>query len=141
MKLISLSITILLVVFNVTAKDIYRWTDDKGVIHYSYKAPDNIAADKIKKMDMNKQGRYVNSSIDKSKTNQSQQELELERIAKKNCDIAKKNIQILTSFDNIQQKDSNGKLQTLTNEDKSQQLSLAKKQAAMFCKEETKASP
>ena len=137
MKFLLLS---LLIAFSANATDIYRWTDSNGVTHYSYKEPSNVPANKVKKIDMAKQGRYVTESKNKSDKELSEQELELDRIAKKNCDIAQKNIQILTTFDNIQQKDANGKLQTLTKEDKSQQLSLAKKQAAMFCKTDKKQS-
>lgn len=122
---------LILVAMNVSAQDIFRWTDSNGVIHYSYKAPENIAAHKVKKIDMNKKSQFVNSSA--SKETKSTQEQELDRIAKKNCGIAKKNIKILSTFDKIQQKDSTGQLQELTKEDKSKQLSLAKKQAALFC--------
>ncbi|OIQ45713.1 MAG: hypothetical protein BM565_12680 [Gammaproteobacteria bacterium MedPE] len=137
MKFLLLS---LLIAFSANATDIYRWTDSKGVTHYSYKEPSNVPANKVKKIDMTKQGRYVTESKNKSDEKLSEQELELDRIAKKNCDIAQKNIQILTTFNNIQQKDANGKLQTLTKDDKTQQLSLAKKQAAMFCKSDKKQS-
>lgn len=139
MKFILSSFSLFLAL-NVYATDIYRWTDSNGVTHYSYKEPINVPANKVKKIDMAKQGRYVTESKNKSDKELGAQELELDRIAKKNCDIAQKNIQILTAFDNIQQKDANGKLQTLTKENKSQQLSLAKKQAAMFCKTEKKQS-
>lgn len=122
--------------FTAQAKDIYRWTDNNGVTHYSYKAPSNVPANKVKKIDMAKQGQYVQDSKSKTDKNLSKQEQELDRIAKKNCDIATKNIQILTTFNNIQQKDADGNLKTLTKEDKAQQLSLAKKQAEMFCKKE-----
>lgn len=125
---------------NVVAQDIYRWTDSNGVIHYSYKAPENVAAHKVKKMDMNKQSQFVNSSVAKTEDARSKQEKELDRISKQNCDIAKKNIQVLSTFANIQQKNSEGDLQTLTKEDKSKQLSLANKQAALFCKEKAEVS-
>ena len=123
-----------------SAKDVYRWTDEKGVIHYSYKAPDNVESSKVQKMDMNKQSQFVNSSVSKTEKHHSKQELELDRITKKNCDIAKKNIQILSAFSNIQQTNSEGKLQTLSDDDKSKQLSLAKKQAALFCNDKVKSN-
>ncbi len=137
MKFLLMSLSLFLA-FNVYATDIYRWTDSNGVTHYSYKEPSNIPANKVKKIDMTKQGQYVTDSKNKSDKELSEQVLELDRIAKKNCDIAKKNIQILTTFNNIQQKNASGKLQTLTKEDKAKQLSLAKKQAAMFCKTDKK---
>ncbi|MGB0833638.1 MAG: DUF4124 domain-containing protein [Psychrobium sp.] len=122
--------------FTAQAKDIYRWTDSNGVTHYSYKAPNNVPANKVKKIDMARQGQYVQDSKSKTDKNLSKQEQELDRIAKKNCDIATKNIQVLTTFNNIQQKDADGNLRTLTKEDKAQQLSLARKQAEMFCKKQ-----
>jgi len=132
MKL-SIFILTLLVISHVQAKDIYRWTDSKGVTHYSFKAPDNVAPNKVKKMNMSKQSKFVEGGTINPALNQSEQEQELDRITKKNCDIARKNIKILTAFSDIQQKDANGKLQTLSKSDKTKQLSLAKKQAALFC--------
>jgi len=116
------------------AMDIYRWVDSKGVTHYSYKMPENVAANKVKKMNMSKQSTFIESGTINSSLTKSQQELELDRITKKNCDIARKNMKILTAFNDIKQKDADGKLQTLSKADKTKQLSLAKKQAALFCK-------
>jgi len=132
MKLLMF-ILVLLTAVNLQAMDIYHWVDSKGVTHYSYKLPDNVAHHKVKKMNMRKQSQFVEGGTINSALSQSEQELELDRITKKNCNIARKNIKILTAFKDIKQKNAAGELQTLSKSDKEKQLSLAKKQAALFC--------
>ena len=122
--------------YHIQAQDIYRWTDANGVTHYSYKAPENVDASKVKKMNMNTQSSFIksgtiNNALNK---NEQEQEQELDRITKTNCGIAQKNIKVLTAFTDIKQKDSDGKLKVLSKDEKSKQLSLANKQAALFCK-------
>jgi hypothetical protein len=120
--------------YHIQAQDIYRWTDANGVTHYSYKAPENVDASKVKKMNMNTQSSFIKSGTINNALNKNEQEQELDRITKTNCGIAQKNIKVLTAFTDIKQKDSDGKLKVLSKDQKSKQLSLANKQAALFCK-------
>ena len=125
----------LLAALAVNANDIYSWVDDKGVTHYSYKAPENAENKNVTKMVTQQKDSF--KSVDQIAKEQgktpSQQQVELEQIAKKNCDIASHNLQILTAFGDITQKDKDGNLVTLSEVEKIQQQELAKKQADIYC--------
>lgn len=127
-------ILLTLLTYQIYAQDIYRWTDNKGITHYSYKAPTHVDVSKVKKMNMSKQSSFIKSGTINKALNKNEQELELDRITKKNCDIAQRNIKILNAFNDIKLKDSDGKLNVLSKDKKSKQLSLANKQATLFCK-------
>ena len=115
------------------AEDIYRWTDNEGITHYSYERPDNIPESKIITMDIEKQTQFVKSGLSIDELTKSAQEIELDRIIKKNCKIAKNNIKVLTSVDNVKQMNNKGELEDISYNDRNKQLSLARKQAALFC--------
>lgn len=115
-----------LVAPSLANEKIYTWVDDKGVTHFSHALPPQGQAYTIKEIKVNKKKSF-------SRTEPSNQTKELERIAKENCEIAKKNITILNSFANITQENADGTSQSLTPEDKKAQLELARKQVELFC--------
>lgn len=118
------------------AEDIYRWINDKGVTQYSYEMPNNVSTNKILKMDIDKQTQFVKSGKSIDELTKSKQEIELDRIVKKNCKIAQNNIKVLTSFSNVKQQNNEGELIDVNYNDRDKQLSLARKQTALFCSTE-----
>lgn len=117
------------------AQEIYSWVDKNGVTKFSDQMPQNISADKVKKLNINQNTSYktVKQLAKDQGKSVSQQQRDLEALSQKTCLSANKNLQILTAFDTVTQLDKDGKEQVLTVKEKDHQISLVKKQIEIFC--------
>jgi Domain of unknown function (DUF4124) len=120
---------------SVPAQEIYSWQDKNGGIKYSDKIPKYIKIQDVTKIGTGQKNAFKSIeqiARDEGKTVYQQQQ-ELEKISKGNCDVATQNLKVLSAFKQITQLDSNGNEVILSDKEKAQQISLIKKQIEIFC--------
>lgn len=120
---------------SVSAQDIYRWIDKDGIVKYSDKIPAHIKMEDVTKVKTTPDSSFksVKQIAKEQGKTPSQQQQELEQISKGNCDVAIQNLKLLTAFKDVRLQDENGVEVVLTEEEKAEQVSLVKKQMAIYC--------
>jgi len=122
-----------LLAFTVAAGDkIYRWVDDRGVTHFSHVKPTDSNITNVEELVLHNSNSYKPA---KTIVKPQSPSTEFDKVAKRNCAIAQKNLKILSAFKNITQQDENGEVTKLSASDRQEQLTLASKQIELFCKE------
>ncbi|MGB1199612.1 MAG: DUF4124 domain-containing protein [Thalassotalea sp.] len=118
---------------SATQVTIYRWVDDKNVVHFSQQQPKH---NNYTELSMSSPVQSKPSTV---ATSEKQEELTDAEIplqvedAKNKCEEAKANIQTLSTYDKIQYKDNNGSVKILGKKQKQQQLEVNKKQVEVYC--------
>lgn len=115
----------LLVTNPTAAATLYKWTDKDGVTHYAEHPPTNVTnAEKIRSnvTPGNSPVQYQSPTAQaEAKRNQATQDESLspeEQAAKKaRCDIARKNLESLNTFVRVREKDENGEIRFLSEEE------------------------
>jgi len=132
-----LSLFSLTLLANGSEKVTYKWTDEKGFVQYTERPPKDRAYEMIKILSSG--GKEVtNVSADEaiaksSKANRS--ELDEVVIAnKRNCEIAKQNMDVLTKLKQIQVKDADGNPRILTDAEKQARVDDTQAQIDVYCK-------
>lgn len=127
----------------VEATRFYKWVDEDGVVHYSDSPPDHSRYEQI-------QTREPASSFQELEEQMREDADEAEAAAeaaaparapqsadearRMNCENARNNLQTLQSFQNIQMDlDGDGELDTLTEEQKAEQIERMQAQIERFC--------
>jgi len=142
MRVKLLSFSILLMATSVLASDgtIYKWVDDKGIVHFSNSHPANKNATEV-----DIQVAYSASVDDVKETASSTKtedaaDQESSELAEKNakmfadnCRSAQANKKILTGFKKILIQDENGNDKLLTGDDVTAQLELTDKHIDIYC--------
>ena len=131
-----------LAIFSASAADpVYKWKDSSGESHYSQTAPQGIKYETV----TTTAGPTMDASAptdDKAPPQTAQatqapvsgQPTPAQVARKHNCEVAQKNVEALTTRPLVQMDIHNdGKPVTLTPEQQTQQLNLAKQQAALLC--------
>ncbi len=124
-----------LLAFNLNAAEkIYRWTNSNGVVNYSHVKPtdSNVKFEEITMR--NSDSFQAADKLGKQTKGKGNALSEFDKIAQENCEIAKQNVKVLSAFKNITQQDKDGNTVKLSADDRNEQLALANKQVAVFCK-------
>jgi hypothetical protein len=115
----------------VLSEQFYKWQDEKGVWHYSAKAPKDQPADKLK----------VRSSSGSGDADAEEGEEEEKPAAKgetpesANCKAAKSNLEILNNNQTVSKDlDGDGEAENLSLEQHQEEIAFAERQIAAFCK-------
>lgn len=122
---------------------VYRWVDDNNVVHYSHEHPTDKDYTQVNvkvayapitdKQNDNQAALNAQYADSKSKQLTDEQLAINEQTAQKNCDIATKNISVLSSLDNVSYTTDSGEAKLLTEEEKMQQLEISKEQQELYC--------
>ncbi len=110
----------------------FKWTDDKGVVHYGDNPPDRSTAVQMNvhtgrasepgnEQSSNETPQVANQETKNNEKTTSQPAAnENAKIVKENCDIYKQNLSALKNSSRIREKDANGEYRYLTSEEKAQ---------------------
>lgn len=115
----------------------YKWTDDKGEIHYTERAPKGI------------EYKIIRTYVDASNANANNLPTPKQTKAKKkqdnygtwrdeNCTIANQNLDILENAARISVDDGQGGKQLMSDEQKKEKVDQMKKQRDKYCKTDEK---
>jgi len=144
MKYFNYSIVLLitcLITINAQAAGIKKWTDENGRVYYGDTPPQSVQAQTITttkrptklgkplpRLDItNKSNSNTSKSLPKSPDS-----LEPEQ-AKEACDIAKKDMAVITNSSRIQLRAADGSLRYLTKDEIKQRLDRSKSDIKKFC--------
>ncbi|MCC8986757.1 MAG: DUF4124 domain-containing protein [Candidatus Contendobacter sp.] len=126
---------------------IYKWTDDQGQLKYSeLPPPPGVTYEMVRKPSGPSSG-VVQSAPDltkeqekkaaeeaaKQKEQQEQAQKEAEDVRAKNCEIAKKNVQVLQGESPVVKTDAKGNKAPLDAEQREAELKKAQKDQDYFC--------
>lgn len=106
---------------------VYKWTDAKGQVHFGDQAPDGVKSEKMS-IDTGTAEKMANPGLDNGSNSPSATEgsngdsgsknpsdtAAAEAQRKKNCEIAKKNLQVIETHGRIRVKEKSGKYHYLS---------------------------
>lgn len=131
---------------NVIAKDIaiYRWVDEKNVVHFSQHQPQNSNYSQLTTVSSyrareKEQAKSTNTpTVDDQLAQYEKDKAEVlaknKEIEEKNCKAAQLNEKTLNSFNKIMFTDTDGKNRALSDKEKKAQLALSKEHINLYCK-------
>lgn len=121
-------------VANATEVTIYRWIDEKNIVHFSQNQPvhDNFTELTISKSTPHKQKALAKEE----KTQAKNTSVKGDDANKEKCLTAQTNLSTLESFDVIQYKTETGESKVLSDKQKNDQLVLNKKQVDLYCSDQ-----
>jgi len=125
---------ILIIGFSISAYSktitVYKWTDSKGIAHFSYIMPKDAeyTTFEMKKPPPKK----INSAIADTQEDQSLSD-KLTEQAKTNCKNAQDNLKVLSEYAKVKFADDSGKERLLSDEDKAEYKKQAEKRIELFC--------
>jgi len=143
----TLSTVILFSSAAVLAEKIYKWTDAEGKVHYGSEKPADADAEKMK-VNTDKTGVESGTALDDLK---QQVDDEAERIkeegipaqppvpslsmkeVKKRCQAAKQDLATIQSRGQLRERDANGEIRYVSDEDKQRRVKAAKQQVREYC--------
>ncbi|SFC85997.1 DUF4124 domain-containing protein [Pseudoalteromonas denitrificans] len=108
---------------------IYKWTDAKGIEHFSYIMPKDA---QYTTFEMKKPPPRKIKETEEAVAPESLSE-QLAEQAKLNCEKAQDNLKVLADYSQVKFVDKSGKEQILTAKDKAEYTKLAEKRVALFC--------
>ena len=144
-RLVTLSLTLLTGFFLSVAVSAatYKWTDDKGNVHYSQHPPPDASYERIK-VEKSKPGEAPPATSNTPATTPAtssgspgdskvvQEELSKnQEIRAKNCEAAKKNLEIYTIYKRYRDKDGN--VVRMDDNERMKKIEESKQNIAEFC--------
>jgi flagellar hook-length control protein FliK len=131
----------------VASAETYRWVNEEGVVTYSQTPPPDVKAETVEikttpgsnTVDSKKQleelrQKLADSAEDRAmKKAQKREQAEIEAENKKNCNIARKNLEQLTALGNRLYKTADGYVR-LSEEDRQKKMQKAREQIKEHCK-------
>ncbi|PCJ46677.1 MAG: hypothetical protein COA74_13085 [Gammaproteobacteria bacterium] len=140
--IVSLSLSVCLSAFsaNTISKVTYKWTDDKGIVQYTERPPKNHGYEKI----------TISASGSEEITNVTQEEAtekettnnstadDYAKANLRNCEIAKRNLNVLTNLARIRVSDEKGENRILSDEEKKAREDETRKEIKVYCTETPK---
>lgn len=124
----------------------YKWVDEEGNVSYSDKPPLGTQVEKIKKQRYGVNDQEAQEQLDSlnEKANVLQQERDIKNevatqqsqrneTIKRNCEIARANLELLTSQSRVTLKDAQGDDYFLTDEDKQSKTLDARASVGRYC--------
>lgn len=133
----------------VTQAAIYKWVDKDGEVHYSQQKPQNTKTEKIKVKTRapEKSSTYSKPSLkqkedekqtsDKSTQNKTDTNKKPKKSAKERADLCKQsqaNLQALTSRGRVRQKDEDGNVTYMSEDQKQQRIKREQDRVKQNCK-------
>ncbi|GAA5131215.1 DUF4124 domain-containing protein [Thalassotalea piscium] len=129
-KYIALVLVTVSFISSATNVTIYRWVDDKQVVHFSQQQPEH---ENYTELSMSSP--KVNSPIEKTTEKEEKVDTQLAiQGSKDKCEEAKANLQTLMTYDKIQYKDEGGAIKILGKVQKQQQIQINKAQVEVYCR-------
>jgi len=119
----------------------YKWTDEKGNVHYSQRPPPGKQYEKIKihkppqPSDTKPAPSYSSPSSSSGDTGSKAVEDEVAKnasIIKQNCEAAKKNLNVYQVYSRV--KDKDGKIRVVSPKEREEKIQAAKDAIREFCK-------
>jgi len=128
---------------NVMAEKMFKWLDEKGVVHYTQTAPKNKAYEIIEVKQTDSRGntgyrsrsnRVTTSQPSPAVPQVPKTDVERYRAARNNnCELAKKNLNTLTTVARIRIPDGTGGERLLSDKEKAEKVALSQEQVKTFC--------
>jgi hypothetical protein len=113
---------------------VYKWTDEKGLVHYSERPPFGKQTEIVKpETGHSEPVDYGTASSEKSKEESKVANAKSSLKDPERCDTARKNLDTLKSYTRIKVKDDNGEYRFLTPDEKQQNTNEAAKAIAESC--------
>jgi predicted outer membrane lipoprotein len=116
--------TLLACTFGVQAADFYRWTDDKGVTHFSDKPPKGVNAEKVKGKKPRPSGEEEEVVAEEPQASDPDAE---------RCKAERERLALLQSNRRIQMEDKEGKVRELTVKEIEEEIAFSQKAVERFC--------
>lgn len=124
----------------------YKWTDDKGVVHYGENPPDPSKAklvnvhvgssrdEAVKELDESRAKAEAEKQQAAANAEKGKVSEENAKIVEENCKIYKQNLSALKNSARIREKDEKGEYRYLTDEEKAARENTAETYIAENCK-------
>ncbi len=130
---------ILIASFSLSAEEkiLYKWTDDKGEVHYTERAPNGIEYTKIRTHV--ESGGATAANLPVKPMNQAKDEPKEGLYGtwrKENCTIANQNLEILKEASRIGVDDGQGGKRLMTDEEKAAKITAMEQQRDKYCTED-----
>ncbi len=106
----------------VAALDLYKWTDGKGVVHYSDKPPQGVNAERVKT-------KPQRAPVENVEDPQAVTDPDAER-----CKAERERLTVLQSNSRVQMSERDGTVRELTPEQIQEEIGFSQKAIARFCK-------
>ena len=129
------------------AGKIYKWTDAEGKVHYGSEKPADADAEKMK-VNTDKTGVESGAALDdlKQQVDDEAEKIKEEGIpaqppvpslsmkeVKKRCQAAKQDLATIQSRGQLRERDANGEIRYVSDEDKQRRIKAAKQQVREYC--------
>lgn len=145
--LLTLCVLCSVVSIPAQAADFYRWVDDNGVTHYSQTPPPHRQTDQLKpppppaedpaqareRLDAQLQALNERRQEREQEAETERQALEAERIRKKNCQIARSNLENLETATNSLMRLPDGSHERLDEETRQAKMDEARQAIEKYC--------
>lgn len=117
---------------------VYRWVDKDNIVHYSERPPKGIKSTRIKtssgsSSEVNKNSMATSQSEQEAKRKLAEAKLPDPKKNKEVCERATFNYNLLNERARIKQKDENGEIRYLSDEEKEEQKKAAKVAMDTYC--------
>ncbi len=130
-----LGFVLVLASLNLTAaeKIMYKWTDDKGEIHYTERAPKGIEYTRIRTVVDTSQPASNNLPTAAEQAKEKEKDNTYGTWRQENCTIANQNLDILQNAARISVSDGQGGKQLMSDQQKQEKISQMEKQRDKYC--------
>ncbi len=134
----------------IQAKGYYKWIDERGVTHYGSQPPVAYIDSAVKinvssstpsgkataqsKIDARKKKQEEKVPVEKNNSVEQQSQKEQNENNQKNCEIYRKNVALIGQNNRIREKNSEGVVVMLSEEERQSRLKKAKDFITEFCK-------
>ena len=129
------------------SQNMYKWTDDQGEVHYTQFPPPGRKTEKMQpppppaepstgsENDLQKQLDTIKQQNDKQlqETKEADQRAEIQKIRKKNCETAHKNLVNLNRGGNVRYMGPSGEAIRLTEEERQKRIDETNQQIKEYC--------
>ncbi len=123
---LTLSAVVLAVCCNSYAADYYRWTDSKGMTHFSDKPPQGIKAEKVRT------GSNRTATADDPEPAETAPKTSP---SEERCRMERERLSVLKSNRLIQMKDAEGNARTLSAEEVNEEIAFTEKAVTLYCQD------
>lgn len=128
MRYLQLTLTVALLASSCGsfAADYYRWTDSKGMTHFSDKPPQGIKAEKI---------RSSSGRVDAGSEEEAPETAAKSSSSEERCRMERERLSVLKSNRVIQMKDAEGNNRTLSGDEVNEEIAFTEKAVTLYCDE------
>ncbi len=122
--------------FNSNAKDVtvYKWVDDRGIVHYGQHEPvsEDFTEVTIESSYSPVQAPLKHKSVENDLLNNS---VDVAQASSIQCKNAKAKLRTLNDFANVEIVDASGKTRVLSPTEKSQRREISQKEVEIYCRQ------